>query len=134
MKIDFLKIRIIAFVFDMVLFTIISSFFDFNIDSKETTFYGIKFRLWVEVYFLEILTYFLFFDLVNNGRTLGKLIFKIKIVSNSNSNLSLSNRLLRTFFKTATISTLILSFVILYRKLVFYDQYLNCKTVCLEPK
>ena len=88
--------------------------------------YGYSFQL------LIVVIYFVFFDLFNHGKTLGKLVFSIFVVNNITlKRLSTIKLLERTFFKMISISIIPISILIFLIKdgYTIQDEIVKSKTI-----
>ncbi len=73
--------------------------------------YGkVNFIITAVIYF----AYFVFFQKYNNGQTLGKKIFKIKVVDKDSNNVSLINIIIRSLFIHTILSQIILFIFIMF--------------------
>lgn len=105
--------RIYSFLTDITISNTIGIFilsiFDIERTTKVSSFtiFGHYFNYGYSFQLLSIIFYFIIFDLSNNGKTFGKLIFSIYVVSEINhKKLSLGMLLERTFYKTLSIAIL----------------------------
>lgn len=92
--------------------------FDFN--------YGLTYQI------LIISIYFILFDILNNGKTFGKIIFSINVVNKSSlKNLSFLKLLERTLYKTLAILVLPISVILFLTKngYTIQDKIVNTTTI-----
>ncbi len=88
--------------------------------------YGFSFQI------IIVFLYFIIFDLFNGGKSFGKLLFSINVVSKKNLEiLSLKSLLIRTFYKIIGIIFFPISFILffIYGGFSIQDRYSNSKTI-----
>ena len=129
------RYRIGAFIIDMIIVSLIASFIEsmFSIfdESSVIELFGFSFKL---VYSLSIpfyLSYFILFDLLNDGKSIGKMVFGIKVVFIDYKEVQLGTLLKRTILKTLSIIILPISVLmfVLNKRFTFHDYYTNTITV-----
>ena len=115
--------RIIAFLIDMSAAGIIARFFEnffsvtFKINDLEV--FGLHFTLFVTLIPLFYWVYLMVFDIVTNGRTIGKLLLNIVTVSKTGEKLSTKQCLVRSLYKMISIMILPVSILLF----LFKDHY-----------
>lgn len=88
--------------------------------------YGYSFQI------ILFMIYFVCFDILNNGRTPGKLMFYISVVNSVTlTELSLKRKLIRTFYKTIGVILFPISlfFFIKYEGLTLQDKIIKTTTI-----
>jgi uncharacterized RDD family membrane protein YckC len=133
------KKRIYAFITDSVLSNsiglVILTFLNFENEKLIGEFnllglsinYGYSFQIFI------FLFYFIFFDLINNGVTLGKLIFSIIVVNKiSLKKLSFKENAKRTLYKILAICIFPVSIIVFFRNEGFTIQDKFCKTTTIK--
>lgn len=129
------KKRIYAFLTDSVLSNsigfVILTFL--NLESKKIlgnfNLLGININYGYSSHILILLLYFIFFDLINNGVTLGKLIFSLIVVhKNSLKKLSFIENAKRTLYKILGICIFPITIIIFLKNKGFTIQDKFCKT------
>lgn len=125
------KNRILAYIIDSLFISFISVLI-INIVGINETIKLYKFNSFNQEWFINFslnyilfLFYFLFFDILYNGVSIGKNLFDLKIILENNS---IKTFLIRTFLKSLFLySPLILILFIYYikQKSILYDDYLK---------
>lgn len=124
-----------AFFVDIVLLGIIVTFLESIIEplNKGVSYsmLGIRLNIRFGVTFLLYISYFLAFDILNRGNTLGKIIFGIKVVYNDNTTPEHKHRLKRTLLKIVSIIVLPVSILLFFLNDSFtiHDHYTKTVTV-----
>lgn len=92
---------------------------------------GVSFTLYLTLAFVFYVLYFSMFDIVNKGRTIGKLMVGIVTVFFDKN--TLKKRLIRSLFKIISMLLLPIAFVIYFRyDYTFQDNHCRTKTVKAE--
>ncbi|GAA0750028.1 RDD family protein [Gaetbulibacter jejuensis] len=128
--------RLFAFIIDMAIvkfgFNLINGYiFSLSYELTEVNIlnnvFSFSFSLLVFVFF----TYLILFDFLNNGLTFGKMILRIKVLNDQNSNLEIKEALKRSFYKFLTVLFIPISFILFLAKdnFLFQDYYTKTKTV-----
>jgi len=80
-----------------------------------------------------LICYFLFFDLINNGKTIGKLIFSISLQSKEGS-LKSNNLMLRSFYKLFSFAILPVTLLIFLAKNKFILHDYRSSVIVVDEK
>ena len=121
--------RTIAFCIDLVFVNIITGL------SKELflgsfNFYDQPFLVSISYIPISLLCYFLLFDLFFKGQSIGKALYKIKVVNESGAIPSLQERIARTFLKFWSMNFILISFSAYYMNgWVFHEHVLKTVTI-----
>ena len=95
---------------------------------------GKEFYFSFSLYPFILLTYFIIFDILSSGQTIGKGLFHIKVVFLHNDN-TVINRILRSLIKTFGISTLIFCPIYyLVTKNTPQDRVMNTMTIDIKTE
>lgn len=127
--------RIGAFIVDIVILGAIVSFseglLDTSIEGKSYDLFGMNFSIKLGVTFLIYVMYFLIFDVANRGNTVGKIIFRIKVVTEDNSTPRCGIRMIRTILKIVSIIILPISILLFFLNDSFtiHDRYAKTLTI-----
>jgi uncharacterized RDD family membrane protein YckC len=130
------KRRIGAFIIDAIVIGFFATFaenifslFDekFSFDALGLTFYY-KFSFSILFYVF----YFVLFDLINNGVTLGKMIFKIKVVFLDETELPKVTRLKRSLLKVVGIVILPIAVLLFFLNNFFTIHDHFCQTITIS--
>ena len=124
--------RIYSFLVDMIVISLILSLLPFSLVKKivEFSFNNTDFIVNFEYKFFIILVYFLVFDLFNKGKTIGKLIFKIKVVDIATNVFVFKQAVVRTLLKMISIVIFPISFFLMkFKKYTLHEQYSKTKTI-----
>jgi uncharacterized RDD family membrane protein YckC len=107
--------RILSFLVDMIIISIVFSILPFGLEKRigEFTLFELKFFVNLEFKIFMILVYFLMFDLLNQGKTIGKIFFKIKSVDTTTDAFVLKQALIRSLLKMISIIILPISLILL---------------------
>ncbi|MEM9686041.1 MAG: RDD family protein [Bacteroidota bacterium] len=127
--------RIPAFLIDVIIAGILSSFVGnflpvtFEISHFEML--GMKFTWGITLNIVFFLLYLVFFDLLNYGNTLGKLLLRIVIVSKNEEVVTSKRRLIRSLYKTLSVIILPVSALLFVFKKYYtiQDHYTNTATI-----
>jgi len=129
--------RILALIIDSmiisVIFSVISPLFIKNFYLGSFTFFEKTWVISFHIYFIVFLCYFLFFDLLNNGITFGKMILHVRLVSEKNDSLpAKGTQFIRSLVK-AIATTIPLISIIYYaiKKRTIQDVVAKTKTIYL---
>ena len=131
--------RILAYVLDGPIIGVVSSLFD----SLMTPFLspvsfdwlGIAIVLNVEFLLLFYLLYFILFDVLNNGITVGKAITGIRVVVDEPGSITTKQHILRTLLKMISVLFSFIAFIvfILTPQWTLHDSVMNTITVSKQP-
>ncbi len=131
--------RMLAYLLDGVIIGIVSSLFD----SLMTPFLspvsfdwlGIAIVLNVEFLLLFYLFYFILFDVLNNGITVGKAITGIRVVLDEPGSITTKQHILRTLLKMISVLFSFIAFIvfILTPQWTLHDSVMNTITVSKQP-
>jgi len=126
------KRRIGAFIVDAMLIGLLSTFAEnilslFN-EKINFTAFGITFNYTFCFSILFYVFYFLLFDLLNNGATFGKMIFKIKVVFYNNNELPKRIHLKRSLLRILSIIILPVAVLLFFLNSCFTIQDHFCQT------
>ena len=131
--------RIYSFLTDCIISNFIGFFIfsflnierDFKLGSFD--FFGINFNYGLTFQIFIIVIYFILFDMLNKGKTFGKLIFSINVVNkNDLESLNTSKLLMRTFYKTLAILILPISIILYFIYNGFTIQDKICQTTTIN--
>ena len=127
--------RIFALIFDIFIIGLISSILIPNytkfISENSVVVFDRTFIYGFYSNFIPYFVYFFIFDIVSNGETFGKMIFKIKVVLADTLNVTLKIRLLRSILKIVSIILLpIAALVFLIKGNTMEDAV--CKTITIN--
>jgi len=110
------KYRIGAFITDAVFVAVVAGILEtlFASVMQYSTFelLGSTFKFTYSFVMPSYIIYYLFFDLVNNGTSLGKIIFKLKVMHENKTPLGLRKLVKRTLFKCISILLLPISILL----------------------
>ena len=99
--------RILALTIDLtivgIIIILLENLFPFFFKTNRIDVFGIELSITVNYHYINVFLYFIFFDLFNNGNTIGKAIVKIKTISVMGEFLNLSMRILRSCVKVINI-------------------------------
>lgn len=130
------KNRVFSFLLDAfivgIMTSLIESLFTFISDKHSFELFGINFNYSLSLSLLIYLIYFIVFDLFLDGKSIGKLIWKIKIVSKENSmDFTISSHIRRTMLKLVSILILPISILmfLLNQGFTLHDYYTNATTI-----
>lgn len=133
MKHDFFNLRIFSFLFDcfvvLCVYFFLTIIIDWDTHLGSYVFLGRKFDFSFNYYFAVWLVYFWLADVFSKGITFGKGLFKIKTVAENGRELSLFNRIIRSFLKTLSIGLLLPVLYFLVTRKTFHDRIANSKTI-----
>lgn len=126
--------RILALIIDLLIIGAITAFVSRYVTLKtelETVnFADTDFMVGFSFAFLLFLLYFILIDIFNEGKTVGKVTFKLKVVSKNGQELKLSNRLCRSVFKFFSYSLFPISVVLyLINGASLHDWVCKTKTI-----
>jgi uncharacterized RDD family membrane protein YckC len=123
--------RVIAFIIDLFLFSIFASIFSCFLFEKNDLLNILiaKINLRVFAYYLFVFIYFILFDIVNTGETIGKSAMSVKTFNLNDSKLTLKQRLIRSCVKFLSIILIPISIVIYYLNgYTIHDNICKTKT------
>lgn len=124
--------RIGSFLIDISIIETVSSlianFIPIKIKVSSFELLGKNFYINISFIIILYILYFILFDILNNGKTLGKILFKIKVLSIENNNLSKVKLVIRSFYKILSILILPISIILYYFYNYFTIQDRICKT------
>lgn len=113
--------RIIALIIDSVFVTFFSNILIDNVTINGFNYSYDPLSMKYAFTVLSFFIYFLVFDLLNNGQTIGKSLFELY-----DKQLTLKNRILRTIFKMISIVlTPITIFLFLFKKIILHELFMN---------
>ena len=93
-------------------------------------FLGLHFILGIRLVFVVYLFYFIVFDLLKNGQTIGKQLLNLTVVAKNNKPPDLKKRVLRSLYKTLGIMVLPVSLILfLTRNYTFQEYYSGTITI-----
>ncbi|MEM9687200.1 MAG: RDD family protein [Bacteroidota bacterium] len=93
-------------------------------------FLGLRFILGIRLVFVVYLFYFIVFDLLKNGQTIGKQLLNLTVVAKDNKLPDLKKRVLRSLYKTLGIMVLPVSIILfLTRNYTFQEYYSGTITI-----
>lgn len=124
--------RILSFLVDLIMISIIFTILPFGLEKRigEFTLFELKFTLNFEFKFFIILFYFLLFDLLNQGKTIGKIFFKIKSVDKETNMFAFKQASIRTLLKMISIIILPISFILLLNNSYsIHEHFSKTKTI-----
>lgn len=127
--------RIVALWIDMfvagLIYGVIENFLPQVFEPIEKDLFGIQVRLQLSLAVLFYLLYFLVFDLLNQGVTVGKLVLKIKVVKGEDSRLTAAEHVVRTLLKMVSLIFLpIAALIFLFNKnYALHDRYTGTNTM-----
>lgn len=127
--------RIGAFIIDTlvigILVSLVESLFPFLYEAKTTSIFGISVTYRFGASFLFYVCYFILFDLANEGNTIGKLLFKIKVISEDEAEITKGKRMVRSLLKLVSIIVLPIAILLFLFKDYFsmQEHYTNTITV-----
>ncbi|MEM9686114.1 MAG: RDD family protein, partial [Bacteroidota bacterium] len=112
----------------------VKNFLPVTILTHHIAFSGMAFTMGVTLAPVFYGVYFIVFDLVNDGRTLGKLMLGILVVSKDGAALSPKKQLLRSLYKMLSVLLLPLSIGLFLFKdhYTFQDYYMGTITLWRE--
>lgn len=122
--------RLTALLIDLIVISILSSLFK-DVKMFEFALFGLKISSYLNVSFILMLLYFLFFSLMNNGVSFGKKLVKIKVIRSDLKTMpSVKNQIIRAILKTLAITLFVLTFIdyLVFNKM-FYDRILKLEVV-----
>lgn len=118
--------RIVAFLIDASLVSFIGGFIATSPTGEFVLTYGMV-TISASTYMVLYLAYFMLFDLVNEGQTVGKAVVGIRI-----SKLDLKHRFLRSILKTFSIMFAPVTIIVyLYSKVVLHDYLLSNRNAAI---
>ena len=127
--------RIIAFLIDSIFISLIVSLLSGFITIKISLgkFHAMG-RDWVviyQIYFIVVVLYFLTFDTINHGTTVGKKIMHIKVISEIDNNAITQNRsILRSLIKSISTTLPIISLIYyVFKHVTIQDFISKTKTI-----
>lgn len=133
MKIEFLNLRIIAYLLDSIIVQFfcffINNAFELNKNLGSFPFFGREFTISFSCYFIMLLVYLWLMDLFAKGITFGKKVFRIKTIGQNERQLSIPNSMLRSFLKTLSLCLLLPLVYLLVTGKTFHDWIVKSKTV-----
>ncbi|MEM9687745.1 MAG: RDD family protein, partial [Bacteroidota bacterium] len=120
--------RSMAFLIDMgivsISIAIFENLFPITIQTHEFDVSGIRFAFGISLAPVFYILYFIIFDIIADGRTPGKSILGILVVSEFGKRLSTKKHLLRSFYKTVSVFVLPISiFLFIFQKYTLQDYY-----------
>ncbi len=123
--------RIGAFLIDVIiisiLVTIMENMLSYIFETKNFELLGIRFHLRIGTSIFFYMCYFIIFDLLNNGSTLGKLLFGIKVVQEDETEISKKTSIKRTLLKVVSIMILPLAILLfLFSDYFTIQDYYSC--------
>lgn len=127
--------RIPAFLIDVVIAGILASlvgnFLPVTFEISHFEMLGMKFTWGITLNIVFYLLYLVFFDLLNHGNTLGKLLLRITVISKDEKVLTSKRRLVRSLYKTLSVIILPVSVLLFLfkRHYTIQDHYTNTVTV-----
>jgi uncharacterized RDD family membrane protein YckC len=131
------KRRVGAFVLDLMVIGIFTTFAEnilsFFIDKVSFDALGLTFNHTFSFSILFYVSYFLLFDLINNGVTLGKMIFKIEVVFLDKTELTKATHLKRSLLKILGIIILPIAVLLFFLNKFFTIHDYFCQTITV-PK
>jgi uncharacterized RDD family membrane protein YckC len=108
--------RIGAFIIDVIIIGFFVTFSENLLSSafqaKSFELMGIQFHMRIGTSFLFYMCYFMIFELLNNGSTLGKLLFGIKVVHEDETEISKRTGIKRSLLKVVSIMILPLAILL----------------------
>ena len=120
--------RSIAFLIDMGIISLMVSIFEnllpVTIQAHDFAIFGIRLTPGISLSPVFYILYFTIFDIVAGGRTTGKSIMGIVVVSEFGEKLSVKKLLLRSFYKTVSVFILPVSiFLFICREYYTLQEY-----------
>lgn len=130
--------RILAYIIDVALASSMASICSSLIFDKEENFFTdpLQINYWNMLYYMGFFAYFLFFDFVKQGDTIGKAIVSITVVNCDNSPLSLKKRLFRSLIKILGLVFLPVTFLVFIfgNHYLLQDEFIKTVTVSEKTK
>lgn len=127
--------RLLALLMDLFLLGIIQMILEnFLITTKtaigEFAFLGFTFSYGLSMWFVFCFIYFFLFDVITEGRTLGKTILKIKVVNQNNTDLSRKRLFIRSSLKVLNLIFWPITGILFFLNgWTLQDKVCNTKTV-----
>jgi uncharacterized RDD family membrane protein YckC len=119
--------RVLALVIDLliigVIISLFSNIFEIKGPKKNIELYNIDFIYGYSYVFLFYLSYFFLFDFINKSITLGKALFKIKLMFDANDK-TLFRRILRSIIKVISLIIFPISILLFLVKKKALQDYL----------
>ena len=129
------KRRVGAFIIDLMVIGIFASFAEniisFFIEKVSFDALGLTFNYTFSFSILFYVFYFLLFDLINNGITLGKMIFKIEVVFIDKTELTKATHLKRSLLKILGIIILPIAMLLFFLNNFFTIHDHFCQTITI---
>jgi len=129
------KRRVGAFIIDLMVIgffvTFAENILSFFIEKISFDALGLTFNYTFSFSILFYVSYFLLFDLINNGITLGKMIFKIKVVFLDKTELTKATHLKRSLLKILGIIILPIAVLLFFLNKYFtiHDHFCQTTTI-----
>ncbi len=127
---SFLVDCVISNSFGIFIFSLLNLEKDFVVNSFKIFLFNFNYGLTLQ--FIIMVMYFIIFDILNNGKTFGKLLFSINVVNKSSlENLSVKKLLERTFYKSLSILVLPISVIlfVINNGYTIQDKIVDTKTI-----
>lgn len=121
--------RLIAFVIDFVIasafFKTINSVIPLEFAIYEYNFFGAEIKLSFSLLIVMFFLYLLIFDIINNGKTIGKMIMNLTVTNEKKGKVSIKALIVRSLFKLISLLIFPVSLLLFFikNKFIFQDNF-----------